>query len=163
MVARNRVEGKDWLQGGIGTLGGTFWCNRDGLYLDRGSGYTTIWILEDPLYTWNWHNLSQVKHSSQVALVLKNLPANAGDVRDQVWSQGQEDPLEEGMETLSIIPAWGIPWTEEPRRPRSIGLQRFRRDWNNLARTQLNKADFKNLNSQNYSVVLLFFTKIKIW
>ena len=32
----------------------------------------------------------------------------------QVWSLGQEDPLEEGMETLSNILAWRIPWTEEP-------------------------------------------------
>ena len=33
-----------------------------------------------------------------------------------VWSLGQEDPLEEGMATHSSIPAWGIPWTEEPGR-----------------------------------------------
>ena len=29
-------------------------------------------------------------------------------------SLGQEDPLEEGMETHSSILAWGIPRTEEP-------------------------------------------------
>ena len=27
---------------------------------------------------------------------------------------GQEDLLEEGMATHSSIPAWRIPWTEEP-------------------------------------------------
>ena len=27
---------------------------------------------------------------------------------------GQEDPLEEGVETHSSILAWKIPWTEEP-------------------------------------------------
>ena len=27
--------------------------------------------------------------------VIKNLPDNAGDVRDSIWSLGQEDPLEE--------------------------------------------------------------------
>ena len=34
-----------------------------------------------------------------------------------MWIQflGREDPLEEGMETHSIILAWRIPWTEEPR------------------------------------------------
>ena len=32
----------------------------------------------------------------------------------QVWSQGQEDPLEEEMATCSIILAWEIPWTENP-------------------------------------------------
>ena len=31
-----------------------------------------------------------------------------------VQSLGWEDPLEEGMATLSSILAWRIPWTEEP-------------------------------------------------
>ena len=36
---------------------------------------------------------------------------------------GQEDPLEEGMATHSSILAWRIPWTEEPGRIQSMGLQ----------------------------------------
>jgi len=32
----------------------------------------------------------------------------------QVQSLGQEDPLETGMATHSSIPAWRIPWSEEP-------------------------------------------------
>ena len=73
-----------------------------------------------------------------MVLVIKNLPANAGDRRDSgafdpwslgqedpfdpwslgqevpfnPWSLGQEDPLEEGMETHSSIVAWGMLWTE---------------------------------------------------
>ena len=39
----------------------------------------------------------------------KNLPTNAGDVREVVQSLGQEDPLEEGMATHSSILAWRIP------------------------------------------------------
>ena len=40
----------------------------------------------------------------QVAVVVKNLPANAGNIRDtRVWSLGGEDPLEEGMTTHSSI------------------------------------------------------------
>ena len=35
----------------------------------------------------------------------------------------QEDPLEEEMATPSSIPAWKIPWTEEPGRLQSMGLQ----------------------------------------
>ena len=31
-----------------------------------------------------------------------------------VQSLGREDPLEKEMETHSSIPAWRIPWTEEP-------------------------------------------------
>ena len=32
----------------------------------------------------------------------------------QVQSLGWEDPLEKEMVTHSSIPAWRIPWTEEP-------------------------------------------------
>ena len=37
-----------------------------------------------------------------MALVVKNPPANAGDVKDAVPSLGGEDPLEEGMATHSM-------------------------------------------------------------
>ena len=47
-----------------------------------------------------------------MARLVNNLPANAGDIRDVGSIPDWEDPLEEGM-ALSI-PAWGIPWTEEP-------------------------------------------------
>ena len=40
---------------------------------------------------------------SQVALVVKNSPAAVGDIETQVWSLGQEDPLEEGMPTHSSV------------------------------------------------------------
>ena len=36
---------------------------------------------------------------------------------------GGEDALEEGMATHSSILAWNIPWTEEPGRLQSMGLQ----------------------------------------
>ena len=48
-----------------------------------------------------------------MVLVVKNPPANAGDMR-QVRSLGWENPLEEGMATNSNIFAWRIPWTKEP-------------------------------------------------
>ena len=46
--------------------------------------------------------------------MVKNLPANAGDVRDEVLSVGWEDPLEKEMATRSSIPARKIPWNVEP-------------------------------------------------
>ena len=52
--------------------------------------------------------------ASQVAVVVKNPSAHAGDARDEGRSLGQEDPLEEGMATHSIILAWRIPRTEMP-------------------------------------------------
>ena len=47
-----------------------------------------------------------------MVLVVKNPPAQAGDVRPL----GREDPLEERMATHSCILAWEVPWTEEPGR-----------------------------------------------
>ena len=49
-----------------------------------------------------------------MALVVKNLPANAEDIEMRVRSLGREDPLAEGMASHSRILAWEIPWTEEP-------------------------------------------------
>ena len=40
-----------------------------------------------------------------------------------VRSLGQEDLLEEEMETHSSILAWEIPWTEEPGTLQSMGSQ----------------------------------------
>ena len=51
-------------------------------------------------------------------------PANAGDIETRIRSLGGEDPLEEGMATLSSILAWRIPYAEEPGRLKSIGSQR---------------------------------------
>ena len=46
----------------------------------------------------------------------------------QVWSLGWDDSLEEEMATHSSILAWEIPWTEEPGRLPSMGLERVRHD-----------------------------------
>ena len=71
-----------------------------------------------------------LKHSSTVhmafainavAHLAKNLPAIQETL---VQSLGQEDLLEKGTATLSIIVAWRIPWTEEPSRLQSMGSQR---------------------------------------
>ena len=49
---------------------------------------------------------------------------------DEMWvrSLGREDPLEKEVATHSSIPAFEIPWTEEPSGQQSIGLQRVRHD-----------------------------------
>ena len=41
----------------------------------------------------------------------------------QVWSLGQEDPLEKEIATYSNILAWKIPWTEDPGGLQSKGSQ----------------------------------------
>ena len=63
-----------------------------------------------------------------MVLVVKNPPANAGDIRDSGSILGQEDALEEGMATHSSILAWRIPWTEEPGGLPSIWSHRVGHD-----------------------------------
>ena len=58
---------------------------------------------------------------SQVVLLVKNPPADTGDLRDAGSIPGLESPLEEGMVTHSSDLAWRIPWTEEPGRLQSMG------------------------------------------
>ena len=67
----------------------------------------------------------RVGRASLVAQLVKNPPA----VRETwVRSLRWEDPLEKGKATHSSIPAWRIPWTEEPGRLQSMGSQRVGHD-----------------------------------
>ena len=65
----------------------------------------------------------------QVALVLKNPPVKAGNIRDLGLIPGLKDPLGKGMATHSSSLAWRIPRTEESGRLQSMELQRVRHDW----------------------------------
>ena len=53
----------------------------------------------------------------------------------RVQSLGWEDPLEEGMAIHFSIPAWKIPWTEEPGSMQSTGSHRIGHDYSKLAHT----------------------------
>ena len=64
--------------------------------------------------------------ASLVTQMVKNLTTMQ---ETQAQSLGQRDSLEKGMATHSSILAWRMPWTEEPGRLQSIGLQRVRHDW----------------------------------
>ena len=67
-----------------------------------------------------------VMQYSLVVQAIKNPPA-----MQETWVQswGWEDPLEKGMATPSSVPAWRIPWTEEPGGLQSTGSQRLRHNW----------------------------------
>ena len=63
--------------------------------------------------------------TSLLAQMVMNLPrVQETQVRSPVW----ENPLEKGMATHSSIPAWRIPWTDEPGSLQSMGSQRVRHD-----------------------------------
>ena len=61
--------------------------------------------------------------------MVKNLPImqeNPAMHEAQVRSLGQENPLEKEMAAHSSILAWKVPWTEDPGRLQSMGLQKAR-------------------------------------
>ena len=75
-----------------------------------------------------------------------------------IQSLGREDLLEREMATYSNILAWEIPWTEEPGRLQSMGLQKSR-TWlsDQIATTPLNPPiDLK-------STYFNFNITIKVW
>ena len=90
--------------------------------------YYMIWDLVILIVTWK---CCELKGVSQVALVVKKRPANAGDVRRRrIVPWVGKIPQEEGMATHSSILAWGIQRTEEPGGLQFVGSQsRTRLKW----------------------------------
>ena len=89
----------------------------------RLRSFTPQFMLKN-LTSWSWSTVTG--RTSLVAQTVKHLPTMW---ETQVWSLGQEDPLEKEMATNSSTLAWKIPWMEEHDRLQSMGLQRVRHDW----------------------------------
>ena len=88
--------------------------------------------------------------ASLVAQRVKRLPAMW---ETRVWSLGWEDLLEKEMATYSSTLAWKIPWTEEPGRLESMGLQRVGHDWatsQEKCKRQYSKSDKRFLKSDKW-------------
>ena len=60
--------------------------------------------------------------------MVKNPPANEGSTGDTGSIPGAGRFPEEEMATYSGVPAWRIPWTEEPGGLQSMGSQRVGHD-----------------------------------
>ena len=59
--------------------------------------------------------------------MVKNPPANVGDIRDTVSVLGLEITHRRGNGNFSVF-VWRISWTEEPGDLQSMGLQRVKND-----------------------------------
>ena len=73
----------------------------------------------------------------------------------EIWVQSlsREDPMEKGMATHSSIPAWRIPWTEEPGGLQYKGSPSVRHDW---ATTTLDILRLQHYNSNLCPIVTWF-------
>ena len=92
-----------------------------------------------------------------VPQTVKNLPAMQ---EIWVWPLGQENPLEKETATHSSVPAWKIPWTEEPGGLQSMGLQRTEHNW----ATNTHNPHYRecNLVQPLWKTVWRFLKKLKI-
>ena len=110
----------------------------------------------------------------RVALVIKNLPADAGDIRDKGSIPGQEDPLKEGKATHSSLLAWKIPWTGSLMGYSHKGLQGRRESYttketqhstaqvNVLIRFYVGKKIFFYFFSESVQAEFLLLTSSKV-
>ena len=93
--------------------------------------------------------------ASQMALVVKNQPANTGDLQEtRVISLGQKDPLEEGAATHSSILAWRIP---TDRGAWWATVHRVGHDWRYLACMH---ASFFRLYKPPFPLYNLYFAEL---
>ena len=99
-------------------------------------GNTNLWAPPAPWRSLTWSLLDR-KRSFPSGSAVKNLPVMQ-DMR--VWSLSQEEAMEKGMATNSSILAWRISWTEDLGGLQSIGSQRVRHNWSDLACTQPGRA-----------------------
>ena len=81
--------------------------------------------------------------ASLVAQTVKNPPAMQ---ETWVWTLGREYPREKRTSHFSIL-AWRIPWTKEPGRLQSTGLQRVGHDWSNWACVNIWPINFRQKKS----------------
>ena len=65
------------------------------------------------------HTYHEYNQAALVAQTVKNLPANSGDP-GSILESGRSSGEGNGN---SSIPAWRIPWTEEPGGLQSVGSQ----------------------------------------
>ena len=94
-----------------------------------GLGYSlSTGVSQSPQEMPELRTIGFVSYTGQLVLVVKNPPANAGDVRDAGSIPGLGKSLEEGMATYPSTLAWRIPRTEEPDGLQTIGSQRVGHD-----------------------------------
>ena len=144
-----------WPGHSLGKIPSSFCTPRPNLPITPGVSWFPTFVFQSPIMKrTSFLGVSSLGGDSLLAQMVKNLPA-IWEI--QVWSPGQEDPLEKSMATHSSILAWRIPWTEEPGRLWHKGSQRFRSDWvaNTFSNVFLFSMRKKNLIKFNFLLGIL--------
>ena len=69
-------------------------------------------------------SICEIIHTPEASLVTQTVKNLSAMQETQVPSLGQEDLLKKELATQTYILAWRFPWTNEPGRLQSMGLQR---------------------------------------
>ena len=85
--------------------------------MDRGAWEAIVQRTTNSQTQLSIEHIHNIKYGFPGGSVVKTLPAT-------VQALGREDSLKKKMATHASILAWNIPWTEEPSRLQSMGLQR---------------------------------------
>ena len=86
------------------------------------------------VYARAWYiSVAKVYRGFPSSSEVRNLPTMQELQETWVWTLDREDLLEEDVATHSSVLAWRIPWTEEPGGLQSMGSQRVRHGWSDLA------------------------------
>ena len=108
--------------------------------MDRGSWQATV---HGVTKSWTWLS-DETQHSTDTDMLPQWFSRYRIHLQVRSHRRHGFDPwvrkitLEEDLATHSSILAWRISWTGKPDGPQSIGPQRVRHDWSNLA--QMHKA-----------------------
>ena len=92
-------------------------------------------------------------------LVVKNLPASAGHLRDSGSIPRSGRYLEEEITTPSSILAWRIARAEEPGRLQSMGSQKVGYDCNDVAYMHTQSMEYKS----SFKIVKLGTSLVVQW
>ena len=127
--------------------------------------FWNLFVLINYFFKFLWptslHNLSKSLFliASKSSLRTMGFPSGSDDKESacneeiRVRSLGSEDPRGKGMATHSSILVWKIPWTEEPGRLQSMGLQRVRHNRATNTYLQKNLAIFLKCNNQELQLI----------
>ena len=123
-----------------------------------------IWISPFAVFN-NQNSLSGISHiynqlwAFQVVLVVKNPPANAGDLRNQGLISGLGISAEGGHGNPLQYSCLSFPWTKNPGELLFLGSQRDRHDWSDLVCTHTHiinfsaSIQFKNANPKIFDIL----------
>ena len=108
------------------------WTKFNSDLLESSILWVSVILIWREVSYWLLNSHYQSYMASLVAQTLKNLPAK---LETWLWSLGREDPLEEGMATLSSILAWRISIDRGACGLQSMGPQRVGHDWGTMHST----------------------------